>query len=245
MGKDWADMMSGLTRWPTTMPDLFRKAVSDEAGERDQALSVVSRLYWKPVCAFVRQSGKSKDAAKDLTQEFFLSKVLQGQALRRYDPPTGRFRTYLLAVLKNFLREDWRRDQALKRGGGRPDLSLEDLDASGAPVADPGQDPGQSFMRSWAHERVREATKRTRQRLLDEGRRVDWELFEARRLRPVPVKLAELAGRHGIDEGTVSRRAKSVDAYFQEEIRLLVFPEVSSDEEINDEIRELIGLFRQ
>ncbi len=52
------------TRW--TLVRAVRGRGSDEA--RD-ALSVLCRTYWWPVHAFMRRSGASDDAARDLTRE--------------------------------------------------------------------------------------------------------------------------------------------------------------------------------
>ena len=52
-----------------------------------------------------------------------LSAVERG-ILGLYDPERGRFRTFLLAALGNYLSKQVERSTALKRGAGQPDLSL-------------------------------------------------------------------------------------------------------------------------
>lgn len=77
----------------------------------NEALEKLCRKYWEPVYAFIRRKWKhSHHKAEDLTQGFF------AQFLSRFprmdlDPSKGKFRTYLLACLTNFLRKDWQRSK--------------------------------------------------------------------------------------------------------------------------------------
>jgi RNA polymerase sigma-70 factor (ECF subfamily) len=77
------------------------------------ALATLCATYWRPLYAFVRRSGHSVENAEDLTQSFF-SRLIETDSLRRADPSLGKFRAFLLAALKNFLANEWRRGQAEK-----------------------------------------------------------------------------------------------------------------------------------
>ncbi len=90
------------------------------------ALEQLCRAYWYPLYAFVRASGKPREEALDLTQEFF-ARLLEKKWLAHADPTRGRFRTFLLTALKYFLVNEWHRDQCLKRGGGREFIELDAL----------------------------------------------------------------------------------------------------------------------
>jgi RNA polymerase sigma-70 factor (ECF subfamily) len=85
------------------------------------------RNYWYPLYAFVRRRGHDPSEAEDLTQEFF-ARLLAGNSLTTVQPEKGRFRTFLLAALKNFLANEWDKSTRLKRGGGEAPISLESLD---------------------------------------------------------------------------------------------------------------------
>jgi RNA polymerase sigma-70 factor (ECF subfamily) len=52
-----------------------------------------------------------------LTQAFFTD-LLGGKVFKRANPELGRFRSYLIGVLKHFLADEYDRSRALKRGGG-------------------------------------------------------------------------------------------------------------------------------
>ncbi|MBV8215046.1 MAG: sigma-70 family RNA polymerase sigma factor [Verrucomicrobia bacterium] len=80
------------------------------------ALADLCRLYWYPLYAFVRRRGYGTQDAEDLTQSFFLS-LLERKSLRKANPEKGKFRSFLLASLKNYLIDTFDRAKSVKRGG--------------------------------------------------------------------------------------------------------------------------------
>ena len=107
------------TRWTVV---LAAGQKSDAAAA--DALATLCQTYWYPVYAFVRRRGYGPEDAQDLTQAFF-ARVLEKHAMNAADPARGRFRSFLLASLKHFLANEWDRQSAAKRGGGRPPASLD------------------------------------------------------------------------------------------------------------------------
>jgi len=91
-----------------------------------EALEELCGAYWPPVYAFVRRQGHSPDDALDLTQGFF-ARFLERKQVKLADPDRGRFRSFLLSSLKNFLANDWARAQAEKRGGGQAIISIDEM----------------------------------------------------------------------------------------------------------------------
>ena len=75
---------------------------AESSGDARAAWEQLYRSYGRPVYTFIRRRGRSRPAAQDLTQDFFVHLVEKG-ALRRADPTRGRFRTFLLGVLEYFL----------------------------------------------------------------------------------------------------------------------------------------------
>lgn len=89
-----------------------------------KALDSLIAIYWKPLYFFARQRGYDNETAKDITQSF-LTALLVRNAFSKADPSRGRFRSFLLAALENFIK-DWTRGETReKRGGGRPVFSLD------------------------------------------------------------------------------------------------------------------------
>src|SRR5438309_9024748 len=95
------------------------------------ALAQLCQSYWAPLYSFVRSRGYTVHDAQDLTQSFFAYLIVH-KIYARADRQKGRFRSFLLASLKNFLADAYDREQALKRGGGRDSLPLKEEQAEAA-----------------------------------------------------------------------------------------------------------------
>jgi RNA polymerase sigma-70 factor (ECF subfamily) len=88
------------------------------------ALEELCRAYWLPLYVFLRRQGHSSHDAEDLVQGF-LARVLARDDLGGLGPEKGRFRTFLLTALRNFVIKQALRDRALKRGGGQVPISID------------------------------------------------------------------------------------------------------------------------
>jgi RNA polymerase sigma-70 factor (ECF subfamily) len=88
------------------------------------ALQTLCEAYWLPLYGYVRRRGYSVHESQDLTQSFFAG-LLERKGLAVADPGRGRFRSFLLTALRNFLHNEWDRATTEKRGGGKPVLSLD------------------------------------------------------------------------------------------------------------------------
>jgi RNA polymerase sigma factor (sigma-70 family) len=99
------------TRWSAVLLSAQSQAPGSQA-----ALGELCRIYWYPIYAFVRRRGSSAEDAQDLTQGFFLH-LLDHRALRQVSPAKGKFRSFLLASLQNYLSDQADSVRCLKRGG--------------------------------------------------------------------------------------------------------------------------------
>ena len=116
-----------------------------------RALETLCRAYWYPLYAYVRRRGHGAEDARDLTQGFFAA-LLGKQALARADRERGKFRTFLLGSLNNYLANEWDKARALKRGGGATLASLDEQDAEDRYLHEPANalSPEKLFDRRWA-----------------------------------------------------------------------------------------------
>jgi RNA polymerase sigma-70 factor (ECF subfamily) len=89
-----------------------------------KALGKLIAIYWKPLYFFVRQHGHDNETAKDIVQEFLVV-LLERDGFARADPARGRFRTYLLRALTNFMKDRAKAALREKRGGGKTLFSLD------------------------------------------------------------------------------------------------------------------------
>jgi RNA polymerase sigma factor (sigma-70 family) len=125
-----------------------------------EALEELIGIYWKPVYVYIRRWGYPSEEAKDLSQGFF-SDLLERDFLRGVSPEKGRFRTFLLTVLKRYLINESERKRAQKRGGGKAQFSLDytraERDFTIMPTSD--ETPERSFNRQWALESMSRALR--------------------------------------------------------------------------------------
>jgi len=137
-------------RFDTTRWSLVVAARDHSNPDARQALETLCRTYWFPIYAYVRRHGSDSEQARDLTQGFFCKLLERGfsEASRE----RGKFRTFLLTSLQNFLADEWDRERALKRGGGREPIPLDATEAERAYALDPAHDdtPEKIFERKWA-----------------------------------------------------------------------------------------------
>ena len=80
--------------------------------------------YWPPLYRFLRQRGYSRHDAQDLTQGFF-AYLLEKQAFGNPDRSKGRFRTFLLVLLKRYLGATQTHQRRQKRGGNQEMVYLD------------------------------------------------------------------------------------------------------------------------
>jgi RNA polymerase sigma factor (sigma-70 family) len=143
-------------RFASTQWSLVLAARGDSSAAGANALAGLCGAYWQPLYGYVRRRGYSVEDAQDLTQSYF-SRLLEKRFLDQADARRGRFRSFLLASLKNFMVNEWHREHAQKRGGDRFALSLDDRQRGEALYAT-GQaagmvtmlTPEKQYERSWA-----------------------------------------------------------------------------------------------
>jgi RNA polymerase sigma factor (sigma-70 family) len=146
-------------------------AQSQVSGSKE-ALGELCKLYWYPLYGHIRRYGFSPHDAQDLTQGFFLD-LFEHKALARADQQKGKFRSFLLASLKNFLSNEAQKARCLKRGG---QVQFVDLDVSEAEDRYGKEEPAEAltpekiFDARWALALLSEAKNRLRQEYADSGK---------------------------------------------------------------------------
>ena len=143
--KDFTTVFGNDAAFKTTSWGLVRSSRSLKALD-----SLVS-IYWKPLYFYVRRRGYDNETAKDLVQGFFSTMIERG-ALTKADPARGKFRTFLLAALVNFIKDCSKGSSRLKRGGGQSIQSLDFAqgEAEFAVDVSGGEPPEKELDRDWA-----------------------------------------------------------------------------------------------
>jgi RNA polymerase sigma factor (sigma-70 family) len=229
------------TLFTTTRWTMVLDAGASESSSRQDALAGLCQTYWPPVYAYIRRLGTPAADAQDLTQEFF-SRLLAREFFARAEREKGRFRTFLLCSLQNFLRDEHVRAETQKRGGGKV-VSLDELRAEEFYQAEPVENTTAEtlFERKWAMTLLEgvlaklesEFNQTARPGLFAELRQ---RLWGGTRGEPAHV----LAVRFGITESAIHVMLHRLRARFRELLRAEIAEVVQSPAEIDDEITHLI-----
>src|SRR5262245_66666381 len=107
-GSDGPSIPYGAADFATTQWSLVLRAGDRANADANAALAWLCERYWFPLYAYVRRKGRDVHEAQDLTQEFF-TRLLEKNALAVAAPERGRFRSFLLVAMNNFLANEWNR----------------------------------------------------------------------------------------------------------------------------------------
>jgi DNA-directed RNA polymerase specialized sigma24 family protein len=206
-----------------------------------KALSNFCEAYWPPLYAFLRHRGHASPEAQDLVQGFF-AHLLEQDTLSRADQKKGRLRTFLLGSLQNFLFNEYDRARALKRGGGRQILSIDEhlpeAEASMMNTAHLSDSRGYDLV--WASTIVKRAWQHLQDEFEAEGK-AEW--FEV--LRPfvgggkTPLSQEEAAAKLGVPIATLRTWLSRLRQRYRETLRMEVASTVSDPTEVDQELHYL------
>jgi len=215
------------------------------------ALTELCQVYWAPLYGFVRSRGHTVHDAQDLTQSFF-AYVLEHKVYARVDRRKGRFRSFLLASLKNFLADVADRERTLKRGGAQIFLPLHEervQEAEALFQTHSGMsNEDRLFDRScWAEALVAAALERLS---ADYRREAKEQLFKELRIfiaggAEPPPTYAELTDRLEIAESTLRSHVTRLRARYREALRTEVRRTVDSEKQVDQELRVLLHVLTE
>jgi RNA polymerase sigma-70 factor (ECF subfamily) len=235
---------SGGNWFTTTHWSLVLTAHGATAGARE-ALEELCRTYWGPIYAYVRRQGHPPDDAQDFTQEFF-ARFLANQSFGQADPAHGRFRTFLLTSLKNFLVSEWRRESRAKRADGRRLLPLNTDGAEQSYASEPVDhlSPDKLYERRWALTLI----NRVLDRLAEDYRAADKGLLFEKMKDCIwgdqnAASYADMAAQLGLTEGAVKVNVHRLRQRCREQLRAEIAHTVARPEEIDDELHHLVEVF--
>ena len=222
----------------TTHWSIVLEAGRGKAEEADVALAELCHKYWLPLYAYVRRRVHDTNEAQDLTQEFF-TRLLEKDLLAQAAPDRGRFRSFLLTAMQNFLTNEWRKAQATKRGGGQRTFSL-DFTASDSKLSfEPGHDwtAERIFERNWCITLLDHVLTRLRDEYNATGKE---KLFAV--LRPFissnrqEGSFAELAEQLEMTEGAAKVAAHRLRKRYRELLRSELAQTVADPADVDAEI---------
>jgi RNA polymerase sigma factor (sigma-70 family) len=222
------------------------------AGQEDspaarQALESLCQRYWSPLYSYLRRQGYDRSGAEDLVQGFF-THLLEKRGLQTVKPQKYKFRSFLLASLKNFVTDECRRARTERRGGGRCILPLEFDQAETRYSLEPADrlSAERLFDRSWAMTVIAGAMESLGREYADAGK---GELFEQLKghitTEPEGGFYRRSADRLGMSEGAIRVAAYRLRQRLRELIRAEIAETVTTAEQLEEEIRDLFAAFER
>jgi RNA polymerase sigma-70 factor (ECF subfamily) len=234
----------GGGRFATTSWRLIATARGDDVPEARRALAELCAAYWYPLYSYLRRRGHPAEEAQDLTQGFF-ARLLERKFLTGLAPEKGKFRSFLLTALQNYVANERERTGARKRGGGRAAFSLDEMHHAEMRYAVGlgfKWSPERLFERNWAHTLLDRVLKELHAEMTRANKAA---LFE--RLGVVllaggeAAPYAEIAADLGMTEAAVKVAAHRLRRRYRELIRAEVARTVESPDDVDDEIRALFA----
>ena len=220
-------------------------AATDELRGRC-ALAELCEQYWIPLYSYARRHVADVHEAQDYTQAFF-ARLLEKETLAVVRPDRGRFRDFLLASFKNFISNEAKKARAGKRGGGRAAIPLDFMAGESRISLEPADNrtPEMIYQRQWAITLLRHVMERLAAEAAESGRARQFEL-----LRDFVAGQAEDAGylrvsqELGISPAAAKQAAHRLRKRYRELLRAEVACTVSTAEEVDDELRDLLNSVR-
>ncbi len=232
-------------RFLTTHWTVVRDAGDPDSPGYRAALATLCETYWYPLYAYLRRYGCDPHEAEDLTQGF-LARMLDTDDFRLADPVRGKFRSFLLSSLRHFTANERKHAKRLKRGGAATPVPIDVKDAERhyAQEAVDGLTPEKLFERSWALNVLEQAMDR----LQDEWERSEKTAqFDALKAYLTPGKESttyrEIAQSLDMTEGAVKVAVHRLRRAYRAQLRAVIAETVSTEDGIEEEIRDLLGAF--
>jgi RNA polymerase sigma-70 factor (ECF subfamily) len=206
-------------------------------------MSELAGLYWFPLYAYLRRKGVASGAAEDVVQGFF-AHLLEHEALATIDRGKGKFRSFLLAALNNFLANQRDYERAAKRGGGVTKVSIDTSGAEGRYAGEPADDvtPERAYERRWAWDLLDHVMARLRGDYDAAGKGVLFEALKGALTSTADVpEYEEVAERLKMSKGALQVAAHRLRRRYREMLREEIAQTVAGEEMVEEEIGYLLG----
>lgn len=232
--------------FPPTRWSLVKNAKADRTTVALDALGSLFTVYRQPLVAYLRYSNHPPNEAEELVQGFFAHAV-ETQLLKKASPERGTLRSFLLSSLKNYVISEARKRSALKRGGGQPNLSLEEVTREDYDQwVDPnGMAPEQYYDIAWARSIARQAIAS-----LEESLRAKDKHHLFVRLSPFLLSgnqtttYEDAAAGLGISMNALKLALQRLQRAYYAELRKAILGTGSMRSEADDEVRYVLEILK-
>lgn len=220
--------------------------------DRDRVLiGLLIERYWKPVYCYLRRKGYENEEAKDLTQSFFHEVVLNRNLVERADSAKGRFRSFLLHALGQFLISQKRKETAKQHIPKEKLVPLDIIDPPVLPQTILKGSPEDCFVHSWKSSLLDWTLSEVQAECQGQGLETHWNVFRDRVVQPIiegkkPPSYQEICDLYGIEnESKLSNMIVTVKRRFKTALKRQLRATVLSEDDITPELQEILSLFRE
>ncbi|MBN1361993.1 MAG: hypothetical protein JW993_15465 [Sedimentisphaerales bacterium] len=218
--------------------------------DKDQILiGFLLEQYWKPVYCYLRRKGYGNEEAKDLTQAFFHEIVLGRSLVVRADQTRGRFRSFLLHALDQYVVKQGLKAKAHKRIPKSKLVSLDVAEVPALPAEMANASVEDFYHYAWVSTLLERVIARVRAECAEQGMQTHWQLFSERVVQPILAdqpapSLASLCKAHGIAETqTASNMIVTVKRRFRAALLRYVRHTLLDGDQASEELEELLRFF--
>jgi RNA polymerase sigma-70 factor (ECF subfamily) len=240
-----SDADSGPSRFRTTAWSVVAAAQNHDSETYQRSLQYLCKTYWKPIYNYTRRRGFDHDTARDLTQDFF-AMFLEKGFVDSADRERGKFRTFLLTALTRFLSKQYRKQ---KKHRNTVPLEVAQFENGETMMHDELYEeatPEDAFNRSWAHSLIAQTLQRMREECT-EGRQGLYARVFAAYIESAtdtrPKSYREIGEVFDLSETDVTNYLHRGRNIFQKMLREEVRQSVTTDAEVEEEIRDLQRYF--
>jgi DNA-directed RNA polymerase specialized sigma24 family protein len=162
--------------FPTTHWSLVDRARGGGDGLQD-----LLRQYAPALEAYLLWTlGVRRQDVEDTLQSFIADKVVAERLVEHANRHRGRFRTFLISVLNNYVSNRRRYDRTQRRSPGAAAAHVDEVDV----VDHHAPPPAQAYETAWVRQILMQALSRMEEACRHDHRTATWALFEARVVRP-------------------------------------------------------------
>jgi RNA polymerase sigma-70 factor (ECF subfamily) len=206
------------------------------------ALDQLCQTYWPPLYTYIRQRGHDPEQAKDLTQEFF-RQLLERNAFAVANREKGKFRSFLLASANHFLANEWARNNAQKRGGGKVIVSLDDSAEAELDGVGSGEAPETAFDRRWAITVLGRGLHQLEAEFKSSGKEAHFQNLNRFLTEPATDEdYKTVAAQLRVSPGAISVAVYRMRQRFRDLVRAEIAETVSTEAEVDEEMRYLLSV---
>lgn len=215
-----------------------------EASGSRTALEELCRRYWVPLYAYARRRMRDIHEAQDAVQGFF-SHLVEKNTVAFAEEERGRFRSFLITAFRHFLANEHEKRSALKRGGGRPVLSLDFSVGDSRHCHEPVDHvtAERLYDRQWIVTLLERVLGQLREAMAQTGKEKHFETLAPflSGAQTESCSYAEAGHRLGMTEGAAMVAAHRLRTRYRQMLRTEIAETLNDPTEVDDEIRRLFS----